>query len=212
MITVVPPPLRDYYGAELAEMHRLRHRVFVERLRWRVRSFAGLEIDAFDMLEATYLLAGRQPLLGSWRILPTTGPYMLKDVFAELLEGQPAPRDPAVWEMSRFAVDHAPQEDKALSALSAVTGELFCGLVEYALSQGVREVWTVYDVRIARLLDRVGCRPYWRSARRRIGETIAVAGRFEISERVLAELRGVNAIAGSVLADMPEPREERVAA
>lgn len=211
MITVVPPDLRNYYGAELAEMHRLRHRVFVERLGWNVRTFAGLEIDAFDMLDATYLLAGRNPLVGSWRILPTTGPYMLKDVFAELLEGQAPPCDPAVWEMSRFAVDQGPQEDKGLSALSAATGELFCGLVEYALSHGVREVWTVYDVRIARLLDRVGCRPFWRSARRRIGDTIAVAGRFEISERVLAELRATNGVAGSVLR-VDEPREERVAA
>lgn len=211
MIIVVPPELRDYYGAELAEMHRLRHRVFVERLGWNVRSFAGLEIDAFDMLDATYLLAGRDPLVGSWRILPTTGPYMLKDVFPELLEGQDPPCDPAVWEMSRFAVDHGPQCEKGLNAVSLTTGELFCGLVEYALSQGVREVWTVYDVRIARLLDRVGCRPFWRSARRRIGNTIAVAGRFEISERVLAELRATNGVVGSVL-HVPHPHEERVAA
>ena len=212
MITVVPPRLRDYYGAELAEMHRLRHRVFVERLGWNVRSFGGLEVDAFDMLEATYLLAGDDPIVGSWRVLPTTGPYMLKDVFAELLEGQPAPCDPAVWEMSRFAVDHGPQEDKGLSALSAATGEMFCGLVEYALEQGVRELWTVYDIRIARLLDRVGCRPFWRSGRRRIGQTIAVAGRFEVSERVLTELRATNAVAGSVLNPLAEPQEERVAA
>jgi acyl homoserine lactone synthase len=212
MITVVPPQLRKYYGPELADMHRLRHRVFVERLRWNVRSFGGLEVDAFDMLDATYLLAGEDPVIGSWRILPTTGSYMLKDVFGELLEGQTPPCDEAVWEMSRFAVDHGPLDEKGLNALSATTGELFCGLVEYALSQGVREVWTVYDIRIARLLDRVGCRPFWRSARRRIGETIAVAGRFEISARVLAELRATNQVHGSVLNPVVEPREERVAA
>jgi len=212
MITVVSPQLRDFYGQELAEMHRLRHRVFIERLGWNVRSFGGLEVDAFDMLDATYLLAGEDPVVGSWRILPTTDSYMLKDVFAELLEGQEAPCDEAVWEMSRFAVDHGPLDEKGLNALSHTTGELFCGLVEYALGQGVREVWTVYDIRIARLLDRVGCRPFWRSGRRRIGETIAVAGRFEISQRILDELRATNGIRGSVLNPIGEPREQRVAA
>lgn len=97
MITVVTPELRDLHAAEIEQMHRLRHRVFKDRLKWDVRSFGGLEIDQFDMLDATYLIVGEAGVQGSWRILPTTGPYMLRDVFRQLLDGKEPPDSPAIW-------------------------------------------------------------------------------------------------------------------
>lgn len=200
MITVVTPELRDLHAAEIEQMHRLRHRVFKDRLKWDVRSFGGLEIDQFDMLDATYLIVGEAGVQGSWRILPTTGPYMLRDVFRQLLDGKEPPDSPAIWEMSRFSVDHGPQGDDSLAAVSRISSELFCGLVEYALGHGVTEVWTAYDILVARLLKRIGCTPIWQSRRQRIGNTIAVAGQFEISERILQELRRVNGFPDTVLA------------
>ena len=53
----------DSYGEfvdDLAEMHRLRYRVFKERLGWDVQVSGGMEIDEFDTLHPAYLL--RQPL------------------------------------------------------------------------------------------------------------------------------------------------------
>jgi acyl homoserine lactone synthase len=205
MIHIVPRSFYAYYRRELTAMHRLRHEVFVERLGWDVKSEHGLERDAFDDLDPVYVLAltddGRVD--GTWRLLPTTGPTMLADCFPGLLDGAPAPRSPAIWETSRFAVAGGALGAEGLAALSRVTGELFCGLVEYAIGAGIAEIVTVYDIRIGRLLDRLGCRPTHVSRRQRLGNTIAVAGRFEISQRVLAELRRNAGIDVSVLAAAP---------
>ena len=211
MITVVTPQERPFYAAQLAEMHRLRHRVFKERMQWDVRSINGLEFDTYDELDPTYLLAGDGVVEGTWRILPTDGPYMLRDVFPELLGVPPAPDSPSIWETSRFAVDHETRDTDGKSAVGRITGMLFCGLVEYALSQGITEVWTVYDIRIGRLLKWIGCQPAWEGPRHRYGSTISVAGRFEISERVLGDLRHANNVVGSVIRASGAPPQKYAA-
>ncbi|MEV0391295.1 acyl-homoserine-lactone synthase [Nonomuraea sp. NPDC050643] len=99
----VPPWLLD-------GMFRLRHKVFFERLRWDVGSLHGRERDFFDDCDPVYVISyveDRQEVTGCCRLLPTDGPYMLPDVFSETLRGGEAPRDPAVWEMSRLATGPA---------------------------------------------------------------------------------------------------------
>jgi acyl homoserine lactone synthase len=50
----------DYYGnfvEEIAEMHRLRYRVFKERLDWDVQISGDMEVDEFDAYHPVYLTA-----------------------------------------------------------------------------------------------------------------------------------------------------------
>src|SRR3546814_9667634 len=88
------------YAGDLEQMFQQRYRVFKQRLGWSVADCDGAERDAFDEASPIYLLAynseGR--LAGSWRFLPTTGPYMLRDVFPALLHGEAAPEHPQIWE------------------------------------------------------------------------------------------------------------------
>ncbi len=213
MIEIVTPTLVGSYTAELEAMYRLRYRVFKERLKWEVETRNGMERDGFDDLSPTYLLAydAAENIVGTWRLLPTTGPNMLRDVFPELLEGQPAPCDPAIWETSRFAVDCGLDGDEGLRAVNRITSEMFCGLVEYGIGLGVTEIVTVYDIRIARLLGRVGCEPTWQSRRRRVGGTIAIAGRFDVDDTVLANLRAAGGITSSVIRRSRRLREREAA-
>lgn len=198
---------------DIIEMHKLRCRVFKGRLDWDVEVKDGLEWDRFDALDPIYLLAydDAERLIGTWRMLPTTGPYMLRDVFPQLLGGAPAPCGPRIWEGSRFAVD-ASVMDRAvggsgLAALSRVTSEIFCAVVELCMAFGVEEIVTVYDARIARLLPRIGCAPKWRGQIHRIGSTVTMAGRFDINDEVLARIRERGGIEGSVLRHAPVLRE-----
>ncbi len=49
MMQLITP---DHYGefiCDLAEMHRLRYRVFRERLDWNVQVSVDMEIDEFDV-------------------------------------------------------------------------------------------------------------------------------------------------------------------
>ena len=100
----------DRYGEfidDLAEMHRLRYRIFKERLGWDVQVSGDMEVDEFDACRPAYLLQrnadGR--VQGCVRLLPTTGPNMLRDTFPALLDGQAAPTSDTIWESSRFGVD-----------------------------------------------------------------------------------------------------------
>ena len=96
MIQLITP---DRYGAflgELAEMHRLRYRVFKERLGWDVEVSGDMEIDEFDACRPAYLLQtdDEDRIQGCVRLLPTTGPTMLRDTFPLLLDGQRCARRP----------------------------------------------------------------------------------------------------------------------
>ena len=87
MIVIVPPGWYGEHGQLLREMHRMRYRVFKERLSWKVEVKDGEERDRFDDLNPVYVIAldEAEKVVGSWRLVPTTGPYMLRDVFSDLL-------------------------------------------------------------------------------------------------------------------------------
>src|SRR3546814_18817119 len=105
-------------------------------------------------------------------MLPTTGPYTLRDVFPQLLDGLPPPCGPRIWEGSRFAVDCDYDGSKtSLAALNRTTAEIFCAVVELSLALGAEEVVTVYDARLARLLPRLGVPPTCRGQPIHTGST-----------------------------------------
>src|SRR5438105_6341931 len=82
-----------------------RHRVFIERLGWQLQAKGGLEVDQFDRPDTVYVIArgAHDKVIGCARLLPTLRPYLLAEVFPQLLHGLPAPCAPDVWELSRFA-------------------------------------------------------------------------------------------------------------
>ncbi|MGE7960533.1 acyl-homoserine-lactone synthase [Pseudomonas sp. NPDC089530] len=94
------PALRDDLG-------RYRHAVFIEQLGWQMPaaiSRPGHEADQFDHSETRYTLAldSAQQIHGCARLLPTTQPYLLSEVFGFLCD-RPLPRQDDTWEISRFA-------------------------------------------------------------------------------------------------------------
>lgn len=88
-----------------SQVARYRHRIFVERLGWQLRTENGLELDEFDRPDTVYVVARGEDggIHGCARLLPTTSPYLLGDVFPQLLNGLPLPSSPEIWELSRFA-------------------------------------------------------------------------------------------------------------
>ena len=143
---------------DLFDIFRIRHKIFKERLQWSVLSYAELEADEFDILKPVYGLYRDSADIaqGCWRLLPTTGSYMLKDIFPSLLGGQPAPEASTVWEISRFAI--LPQRQStvklSLAALNLVTMSLLKGMYEYCLMTGVSRLVAASDIRFERILKR----------------------------------------------------------
>ncbi|MEO3431586.1 acyl-homoserine-lactone synthase [Inquilinus sp. CAU 1745] len=207
MIDILTNVDRRARAEDFDAMHLLRGRVFKDRLGWEVDCRDGRERDAFDDLDPTYLLAfgPTGAVAGSWRLLPTTGPYMMKDTeaFHPLLKDGEAPRRPRLWEASRFAVDMGSGSDGGLAAVGQITAELFHGLVEHCMAEGIEEILTVYDRRIARLLPRVGCHPLWTVGPMPIGGVPTHAGLFDAGPAMLAAIREATGISGSVVGHAP---------
>lgn len=215
MIHAVTSVNAHRYGRALEQMFRLRHRVFVERLHWAVQSREGLEYDCFDDLDPIYLLHigtdGR--VNGCARLLPTTGPYMLRDVFSELLAGGSAPCDEGILESSRFAIDMERTDGEGIASLSQITGMLLYGEFELAYRHGYRSIVSVYDIRMERILRRAGL---YENGHRlgeptEIGGTRTVAGLFDTSERMLSTLGAVLGFSTSVFAEAPNLITKRAA-
>jgi acyl homoserine lactone synthase len=208
MIQLITP---DRYGAfvhELSEMHRLRYRIFKERLCCDVEVSGDMEIDVFDACRPVYLLQkdddGR--IQGCVRLLPTTGPTMLNDTFPALLDGQPAPASKTVWESSRFGLDLSPGHTKAAGGIAVATYELFAGMIEFGLMQRLTDIVTVTDGRMERILQRVGW-PLRRLGRpRSIGNTVAVAGYLSVARETLAHLTQAAGLRAPVIAPAAEQR------
>lgn len=149
-------PRRDFKSRDLWEMHTLRAKVFKDRLGWEVPVLSGMEIDGYDALEPMYMMI-REPgpgaLRGCWRLLPTDGPYMLKDSFAQLLHGQEAPQDQRIWELSRFAIE---TEGNGNFGFSDITMESIAQIISHGHHAGIEQYVTVTTTAIERLLRRAG--------------------------------------------------------
>ncbi len=147
---------REFKSRDLWEMHTLRAKVFQGRLGWEVPVLSGMEIDGYDALEPHYMMM-REPgggvLRGCWRLLPTEGPYMLKDSFAQLLHGQAAPCHERVWELSRFAIETG---GSGHFGFSEITMESIAAIIRYGHEQGIERYVTVTTTAIERLLRRAG--------------------------------------------------------
>jgi N-acyl-L-homoserine lactone synthetase len=201
MIHLIVP---DHYGSfseEIAEMHRLRYRVFKERLDWDVEVSGGMEIDDFDTLHPAYLIqrASDSVVQGCVRLLPSTGPTMLRETFPALLDGSLAPSSPLIWESSRFALDMGNDLRNETRGLAGATYELFAAMIEFGLSRQLTDIVTVTDARMERILRRAGWALRRIGVPHKLGNTLAVAGYLEISGETLAKVREAGGLPGPVL-------------
>lgn len=143
MIEVVTKDNAHLYGEALEEMFRLRHEIYVKERNWLdLDRGNGLEKDQFDGPDATYLLAlDESRVSGCVRLLPTTGPHLLGDVFPHLCEAQPVPRSEDVFEITRLCA----HRDYRQPGQGGVLDRLVCGLFEHALALGLRHLTMVTD-------------------------------------------------------------------
>lgn len=137
-----------------------RYQVFVEHLGWELDTPPGHEADQFDRPDTVYVVAktDTEELTGCARLLPTTQPYLLGDVFPQLLQGQEIPCDPEVWELSRFAaVDFSGHNGPGSGQFSSpVAIRLMQEAVACAARHGAKRLITVSPIGVERLLRRAG--------------------------------------------------------
>lgn len=193
MIIVIDGLNKDDHPEILKQMHQLRARTFADRLGWEVVVENGEERDVFDGLDPAYLIAlndhGR--VVGGMRLLQTTGPNMLADVFSALLAGEPAPRSARTWEGSRIFVDtEAAPERRGRNSISIYTSELMIAALEYAMSAGIEDIVSVFDVLMLRVLKWSGNAPAdYLGPIMRMGKVDAAAVIFDCTQERIDRIR-----------------------
>ncbi|MBL1422321.1 MAG: acyl-homoserine-lactone synthase [Alphaproteobacteria bacterium] len=195
MLIVAHASEKQVYSNIFDQMYQLRARQFSQRRGWRVEVADGLEKDRFDDLNPLYIcvVGLDKRLLASLRLLPTTGSHMLSDVFPEVMGEAGIVRNPLIWESSRFCVDTAAARSFGVDGINLITRQILVGLFQTASDAGIRNVISVYDVFVERILRRAGC------SFERLGPVVkyddlkTVGGLFEVSEAVINDLQcGIN--------------------
>ena len=191
MVVLITPDRHHEFSDELDQMHRLRFKVFHERLAWSVQIADESEADQFDRCGPVWLLLpgpdGR--VVGCVRLLPSDGPTMLRDVFDDLLGGMAAPSRADIWESSRFALELRGTADMGAGGVAVATYKLFAAMLEFGLSRNLTKIVTVTDVRMERILRRAQWPLERLGAPRVLGNTRAVAGFLSVSRDDLARVR-----------------------
>lgn len=169
----------DGFARRYAEpLFRLRYQVFHERLHWQVQCHDQMETDEYDDLWTRYVVAlnDEDRVVGGWRLRPTTGNYMLADVFPQLLYGTPAPRHPRVWESNRFVVDkHAAKA--AGFGFGEAARALFRATCEFGVANDVEEFIMVLSAGVVRLTRATGLVVHQYGPPIRIGDVLSVGCR-----------------------------------
>jgi len=136
-----------------------RFRVFVEALGWQLDTEIGQEKDQFDHDDTLYVIAKEADrVVGCARLLPTTLPYLLEEVFPELLNGMAPPKDAKIWELSRFtSLDpDAPAANARQQFSSDSSVALLQAAMKSAKAQGASRMISVSPIGVERLLRRAG--------------------------------------------------------
>src|SRR5260221_3368781 len=184
MITVLSKENVGHHVSSLYQMHRLRKEVFSDRLGWSGTVSGDLEVDEYDALAPVYLLSvtAEGDVLGGVRLLPTIGPYMLRDTFASLLDDLEAPASELLWAASRFAV--AKTRAKGGCGLACATYELLIGVLQVSLANDLEAIACGVDLRMSRVLRRGGWHMPPLRPERRNGNNNTLAGRLHGPEQL----------------------------
>ncbi|EEX09662.1 autoinducer synthesis protein [Ruegeria lacuscaerulensis ITI-1157] len=139
---------------KLAEgMFRDRADQFKTRLGWDVRvNENGEERDQYDDLNPLYVIWEEEDGShgGSMRVLPTTGPVMVNEVFGHLTGGKLI-CSPLIWEVTRFCLSRTAGPQTA-GAIMLSGGEMMEGF-------GLTHIAGVFDARMVRIYRLIGSSP-----------------------------------------------------
>ncbi|PJG49624.1 autoinducer synthase [Sphingobium sp. LB126] len=143
MIRIIEGAEKPGTNPLLDAMHRDRKRVFVDFRKWNVPVVNGeFEIDQFDGPRTVYCIASDEygAHNGSIRLLPSTAPHILGDLFPELCDEE-VPTGPGIWELTRACLSPRLTPMARKQTRNALT----TAVVEYALYRGITAYTCIAD-------------------------------------------------------------------
>nr|WP_321526253.1 acyl-homoserine-lactone synthase [uncultured Cohaesibacter sp.] len=174
-------------------MFRLRKEVFADQLEWDVSVENGCERDFYDEKMPVYLVwcnEERTVLYGSMRLMPTTGPTLLYDVFRRTFPVELSLSAPGIWEGTRMCID---QDALARDYPSIDPGRafslMFLALCECALDHGIHTMISNYEPQMKLIYRRAGVDVHELGRADGYGKRPVCCGMFEVSDAVLNRMQ-----------------------
>ncbi|SAL35767.1 autoinducer synthesis protein [Caballeronia peredens] len=158
MLTLLSGRNADLSCETLHRLQRFRHKVFIEELGWLLPNGDGIESDEFDHPDTLYVIAldhGGE-IVGCGRLLPTDEPYLLGQVFPNLMGGARLPSTRSVWELSRFAISTPRGALRTAEESWQNTRCLMAEIVHVAQAHGAKRLIAFSVLGNERLLKRMG--------------------------------------------------------
>ena len=191
MIVVIEQYNAHKYTRLMDQMFQMRARVFHDRLRWDVKVVEGSERDKYDDEGPVYLIYTddrMREVKGSLRLLPTTGPTLLADIFSDTLPAGVHLSAPTIWECTRLCLDDRLLANGPGHQLLLNSTALIAGLGEVAMRAGIETILGNFNSSMLRLYRQIGCEVEVLGSTQRYGEAIYL-GSFRISEPIVHKLK-----------------------
>ena len=187
MIVVIEQYNEHKYSRLMDEMFRQRARIFHDRLKWDVQVVDGKERDRYDDEAPVYIIhtdEQQREVKGSLRLLPTTGPTLLADCFADTIPDAAHLSSPTIWEGTRFCLSEAILDGESQDGLFFASTVMITALGELAVNAGIESVVGNFDAPMLRLYRRIGCDFEILGSTWKYGQPVYL-GLFPISEPLL---------------------------
>lgn len=191
------------YGDIMSLQYKFRYKVFAERQHYAVPVYKGMEYDTYDTPATVYFTWQNEEgeVMGVSRVKPTDRPYMIKDIWPELVKNIEMPESIKVWESSRFGIDKC--LDKSIK--KEIAGALVCANLEFGLLNGIDYYVGVMHPRIWKAVFEDSGWPveFLGDVTKIEGGDKVVAAKMPVSFKNLANVRKVMGFTHPVL-QMPE--------
>ena len=188
----------QHYRPLFEQMYRQRYDIYVKRRKWAgLQPVGDLEKDQYDTESAIYLLVrdDADEILAGLRLLPSTGPHILGDLFPQLAASG-VPKGETILELTRFYI--APfKTSKAVR--DWLVGVLCSGMIEYAQANGITHITSVIDTFLLKLMLSMECRVKPLGLPQRYAEGEAIAVSVEMTDAILNSTRLTKGVSGPVL-------------
>lgn len=159
MYFILEPDQFAAHRSLLRKMFELRKRVFCGELNW-VETNGPEERDVYDDMSPAYMMhtdASGQELYACARLMPTSGPTLLADVFGDTVPDAAAFDSPFVWEITRLCIDDAlvRRHGRDRDRMRILQGMFAAGL-EYSVANGIEAFLSNFDDVRLRMWMRAG--------------------------------------------------------
>lgn len=193
MFTLIQATENDTNSEIMQAIFRLRKAVFADQLNWDVPVHGDQEYDHYDTPGTRYLIwcsPDRATLYGLIRLLPTSGPTLLHDVFGRTHGFSADLVADDVFEGTRMCIDETlVARDFPTLQPGAGFNLLFLALCEAGLALGIRRMVSNFEPAMARVYRRAGLECHLHGKADGYGKRPVCCASFAVSAAVLAEMR-----------------------